>query len=80
MKKDGKVEYKKCEISYSVYGENGQYSAFGHLIVHAESVFEHPIISDQIYNSSAEAEKHIIEKAKSYLDHLIDSGKYKPIK
>ena len=80
MRKDGKVEYKKCDFTYSVCGKNAQYSASGWLTVHAEDVIDHQITSDQVYNTSAEAEKHIIEKAKSQLDHMIDTGKYKPIK
>ena len=80
MRKDGRVEYKNCDFTYSVSGENGQYSASGWLTVHAENVIDHQITSDQIYNTNGEAEKHIVEKAKQYLDHLIDTGKYKPIK
>lgn len=79
MRKNGKIKYKKCDIIYSVYGENAQYGSSGSLIVHAEKVMVHELPSDQIYNSSAEAEKQVIKKAKSILDHLIDIGKYKPI-
>lgn len=80
MRKDGKVEYKKCDIGYSVYGENGQFSASGWLTVHTDEVIEHRVIGDRRFNSIAEAEKHIVEKAKSYLDQLIDAGVYRPIR
>lgn len=70
MRKDGKIKYKGCEISYSVYGDNGQYSAIAYVTIHFEnSVVDQQINSTKIHSTPEEAEEAIIAGAKEWIDN-----------
>ena len=44
MRKDKKIKYRVCKVSYSVYGDNGQYSATAYVTIH----FENSVVDQQI--------------------------------
>lgn len=80
MRKEGKENYNKCDISWSVYGESGLYRSEAWVTIHAEDTIDQKISGDVEHNTIEEAEGYIIDKAKKYVDAQISLGAFKPIK
>ena len=73
MRKDRKIKYRGREVSYSVYEDNGQYSATAYVTIHSENnVVDQQINSTKIHSTPEEAEEAIIAGAKQWIDNHLN--------
>lgn len=76
MKKDGKINYRKCDISYSAYEEDGEYSATAQINIGlGDSNINKSMCLNRRHSTIDSAEKSIIEDCKKWLDNKIDVEK-----
>lgn len=69
MKKQGRLVYQKCEISYSVYGEKKKYSAKAWVTVDdKDSTTQQEIFLEKTYKTLESAENSIIEGCKQWVN------------
>lgn len=78
MRKNGNETYKKCDISWSVYGENGSYGSNAWITIHTHDIIM-PQIPGDVQKTIEEAEMYILHKAKKWIDDQIKSGAIRPI-
>lgn len=78
MRKDGNETYKKCDISWSVYGEKDSYGSNAWITIHAQDTIQHQIPGD-VQKTIEAAERYILNKAKKWIDDQIKSGVIRPI-
>ncbi|MCF6775067.1 hypothetical protein L3V83_00645 [Thiotrichales bacterium 19X7-9] len=75
MRKDGTKKYRNCLISYSVYGDNGHYSASGSITIHSDDVYHPQFNLNDDYASQNLAENTIIKECMDWIDDQIDNKK-----
>jgi len=76
-----RIEYKKCDISYTIYKDQyGGFSAGGCITIHAEDVLDTLFELEKSYTLAQLAENECIKKAKEWIDAQIHSGRLRPIK
>ncbi len=72
-RKSGKLTYKKIVFSYSVYGEDGEYTGRATVTIHQGSHVENVMLELVCnFKTLEEAEKEIINSAKIRIDKHID--------
>lgn len=69
IKKAGKFHYKRCQVSYSAYGDKNMYSATAHIYMDSRTYVEvHSICLKKTYQTIEKAEQAIIRAAEKIIN------------
>lgn len=80
MRQDYEEKYRNCDLSYSIYGSNEEYSAKGYISIHTGNAStDYEVFPPETPWTDAEtAKKEFLALMKKRTDELLKN--YKPVK